>query len=35
MSDKIFETISSFDQIEELEIKYQNKYGIEPFNVSY
>lgn len=35
MDRKVFESISSFDQMEELETKYQQKYGVEPFNISY
>ncbi len=35
MDNQVFESISSFDQIEDLEIKYLKKYGIEPFNISY
>lgn len=35
MDNKVFDTISSFDQIEELEIKYLKKYGVKPFNISY
>lgn len=32
---KLFDTISSFDQLEELYEQYEKKYGIEAFNLSY